>query len=113
MSDQDANQEQQYTLAELIQHGEKSFTSDVYANHVQVVLTNNELFLDFYYISPQASEEIPVKAVYAGRIIAPVGMAKGIATALANVVANHEEKHGIVMPNSRKSDQEDKITIWP
>lgn len=103
----------QIDVSDLIEKAEKTFASDVYANHIQVTLTANELLLDFYYISPQPHKAEPVKMLHIGRMISPVGMAKGLATALANVVANHEAAHDLVLPNLRTPNPEDKITIWP
>lgn len=103
----------QILVADLLAKAEKTFSGDIYVNHIQVSLTDHELFIDFYYTSPQVSKTSPVKMQHVGRMIAPVALAKGLATALANMVANYEADNNVNLPNSRIPDPSDKITIWP
>jgi hypothetical protein len=87
---------------------------DIYANHAQVVMTNNELILDFYYIAPNPSpsKTVNMQATRTQRIVLPLYSAKGIATAIANTIAIFEEDHNITLPNQRVAPAEDKIKIW-
>jgi hypothetical protein len=101
------------SLADLAVKSEKVYEKDAYANHVQVSLSTTELFVDFFFVSPQFSTTAPVKTQHVGRLITSVALAKGLASALANVVASHEEEHNIILPNSRTPDPDDKIVIWP
>lgn len=101
----------------------KSTTSIIetgaYSNHAQVTLTNNEFTIDYYYVSPKvnpvdrkASKEAEASIHHIQRIIAPVSLAKGLANAIANVVAAYEADHNISLPNARSKQPEDKISIW-
>lgn len=100
------------TVADLLSKAGKTFDRDSYSNHIQVAITANELFIDFYYISPAAGKSTPTMD-HVQRIVIPVSIAKGLATALANVVVSYEAEHDTTLPNSREPDPEDKITIWP
>lgn len=100
------------SVADLLSKAGKTFDRDSYSNHIQVVITANELFIDFFYISPVVGKSTPTMD-HVQRIIIPVSLAKGLTTALANVVASHETEHDTILPNSREPDPDDKITIWP
>ena len=95
---------------ELIDKANKTYERDVYANHVQVALTQNELFVDFYYVTPLGNKP---ELQHVQRMVLPVSLAKGMASAIANVVALFEEDHNQTLANSREPDPEDKINIWP
>ena len=84
---------------------------DIYSNHIQVSISSNEMFLDFYYISPISGKQ--PKITHVQRVVAPVAMTKGLASALANIVAQYEDDHNVTLPTSRETQPEDKITIWP
>lgn len=92
----------------------------MYANHAQVTLTNNELVLDFYYLSPDPaiitgkthSRSKEAIALHVQRTVAPLSLAKGLATAIANVVAVFEAEKSTTIPTTRTRMPEDKITIW-
>lgn len=99
------------TVSELTTKATKSFERDSYSNHIQVAITPNELFVDFYYLSPSVSKTQPV-VEHVQRVVVPVSLAKGLTTALANVIASYEAEHETVLANSREADPEDKITIW-
>lgn len=82
-----------------------------YSNHVQVMLSINELILDFYKLSPAASSKTfslePVQ-----RIIMPLSQVKGLATALVNLIADFEADHETTLPNMRTKSENDRITLW-
>lgn len=86
---------------------------DLYANHIQVSISANELFIDFYYISPVVGNATKPIAKHIQRTISPIGMAKGLASALVNIVAIHEAEHNVTLPSTRDPDPNDKINLWP
>lgn len=100
------------SVASLLAKAGKAYDHDIYANHIQMTITANELFVDFYYISPASGKSTP-NTEHVQRAILPMNVAKGLATALANVVAKYEAENNITLPNSRDPDPDDKITIWP
>lgn len=90
-----------------------------YANHVQVSITNSELILDFFFISPELNPLQSTrsglkqgKLVHVQRTIVPLSLSKGIASAIANVVAEYEKNQKIVLVNSREAQPDDLIKIW-
>jgi len=84
----------------------------VYANHAQISMTNNEIFLDFFRIDPLVEGGVSVEAVHVNRVIIPHSLGKGFATAIANVIAQYEEDHGTKVPNFRVPEGSEKIKIW-
>jgi hypothetical protein len=100
------------SFAELIAKSiESDGFHDTYANYAQITITNNELFIDFYYVrqNPKGS----VQAQHAQRMILPHSLGKGLTNALANIITSFEEENGIVLPNSRQKQSDDKVEIWP
>jgi hypothetical protein len=89
----------------------KELGPSTYSNHMQCLITSHEIFLDFYSVTPNPNaDNVEVKHVQ--RIILPLDLGKGTATALANVIAIYEEDHHITLPSSRSPQEDDKITIW-
>jgi hypothetical protein len=89
---------------------------DLYCNFTQIVITNSEIFLDFYYLSPRQGKVVAQQSIDATRmqrVILPLSNAKGLATALANVIAQYEVDHDTVLANQRPTQEGDTITIWP
>jgi len=92
-----------------------------YSNHIQVSLTNTEMIIDFFIVGPELALPSPGayshtqkgKFIHVHRAIAPLPLAKGLASAIANVVAEYEADHQETLSNSRLPLPEDKITIWP
>lgn len=89
-----------------------SDTPDIYANHIQVAISNNEMFLDFFYVKPSLEDATKPVITHVQRTVSPVAMAKGLASALANVIAKYEEDHNLTLPSSREPDPDDKVKIW-
>lgn len=85
--------------------------ADVYSNHARILISQNELFLDFYYIAPKPNTGEP-ETVRIQRIIFPLNVAKGLTMALANMVAQYESDHDITLPNTREKQKDDQISIW-
>lgn len=82
-----------------------------YANHVQIAISTNELFLDLYLVNPHpASSELQAEAIQ--RIVLPSGIAKGLASAIVNAIAGFEEETKINLPLQREPDPNDRITLW-
>jgi hypothetical protein len=85
---------------------------DIYANHAQVAITNNEIFIDFYYVAPDIGKVISAKATHVQRMIIPLSLGKGLASAIANTVATFEAENSTSLPNYRGIQEGDKIKIW-
>lgn len=84
---------------------------EVYSNFVQFLISGNEVYIDFYQVSPvPGAKTLAVKMMQ--RVILPINMAKGTVTALANAIAAHEQNGGEILPNTRPTDPDDKIVIW-
>lgn len=83
-----------------------------HSNHAQILLQGDELYIDFYVVSPTPSGNNAPSAHLAHRIVLPASQAKGLATAIANVVAIAEKNSGTQLPNRRGADPEDIIKIW-
>ena len=100
-------------IPDIISTANVNLCGTVYSNHAQFVIINNELFLDFYFIEPSKPEykDTPM-ATLVSRIAVPVGMAKGIATGLANAIDNHEKILKLTIPNQRGKQPGDGIEIW-
>lgn len=97
---------------ELLVKAVRSDNPDFYSNHVQVSISANELFIDFYYLSPTPGNAAKPIAKHIQRTISPIALAKGLASALANVIATYEEEHNVTLPTTREPGAEDKIKIW-
>lgn len=82
-----------------------------YANHVQIAMTANDLVIDFFLLEPVLGKDAP-KARKIQRVYLPIIQAKGLATALANVVDSYEKIIGFALPNLRKPDESDTIKLW-
>ncbi|MDP2965234.1 MAG: hypothetical protein Q8N39_04240 [Pelolinea sp.] len=100
-------------VPEIIANANVHFCGTVYSNHAQFVIINNELFLDFYLIEPAKPEYTGTPAAtLVSRIAVPIGMAKGIATGLANAIDRSEKSLKIKIPNQRGKHPGDSIEIW-
>jgi hypothetical protein len=84
----------------------------IYANHAQFSVNPNEIFIDLYRLEPEPGEAGNIQAFLLQRVVIPLGLAKGFATGLANIVAGVEKALGIVVPLNREPDPEDTIKIW-
>ena len=84
-----------------------------YSNFAQVSISNFELIIDFYQLQPTPGRNPPVSAVQVHRVLIPLSLGKGLATAMANVIASYEAENNVVIPNGREPDPTDKIKIWP
>ncbi|RJP48347.1 MAG: DUF3467 domain-containing protein [Anaerolineaceae bacterium] len=89
---------------------DKSTGHSIYANHAQFLVTDKEIYIDFYFVGRSHQEKI--EATFVQRIIIPLSLGKGVAEGLANAIANFEVGENITLPNSRPTQPEDKITIW-
>lgn len=85
----------------------------VYSNYAQFVISDTELFLDFYFLEPPKPEYVgkPIATLVA-RVAVPNSMAKGITTALANVIENHDQIKKVKLINQRGKHPTDTIEIW-
>jgi hypothetical protein len=86
----------------------------VYANYVQFVVTNTDVMLDFFLLSPsQISGANQLAPVHILRVALPLTLIKGFVSGLANAVAGWEDAFKISLPNSRAPAPDDKIQVWP
>lgn len=85
---------------------------ELYANHVQMGLTANDLVLDFYRILPDTRSAGSVGITLLQRVIVPLNMVKGLATALANTITQLEIDNNIKIPNLREPMEGEPIRIW-
>jgi hypothetical protein len=96
----------------------KKIKSDVeikstYSNHAQITVSANEMVIDFYTLEESIRHDGERMASHTQRVILPLSIGKGLASALANVVAAYEDATGTTLPNLRRKEEYDKITIWP
>lgn len=82
----------------------------IYSNHVQISFTQNEVFLDFYLLSPVSGK--PPQAAHVARLVLVHSQMKGFAEAIANLVDIFERKNEITLPNLRQPGEDDRIKIW-
>ena len=87
-----------------------SVGQDLYANHIQVYITRSEIMLDFYVVGPNYQGNPNAKIVK--RILIPLNMAKGLTSALANLILDYEKDNKTELPNLRSPDEGDLIDIW-
>lgn len=86
---------------------------EIYANHAQVVVTANEIIIDLFELSPMLKDKYQkITAIHMQRILLPLSLGKGFATAIANTIAAFEADNGFILPNNRTPDPDDKIVIW-
>ena len=97
-------------LEELLIQAESLDPGDaIYSNHVQVIFTQNEVFLDFYLISPISGK--PPQAAHVTRLVLVHSQMKGLAEAIVNLVDLFEKKNEVELPNLRQR-QEGERKIW-
>lgn len=90
---------------------------DLYINHAQFIVTNQEIFIEFYYIVPtqatDSANHMLAKANLKQRIVLPLSLGKGLVSGLANAIAEYEADNQVTLPNNRDRSETDKLTIWP
>lgn len=84
----------------------------LYANHAQLSITPNEIIVDLFVLAPIPGQAEKPEATLVQRVVIPHGLAKGLATALANLVAGYERETGKLIPFNRTPDPDDVIEIW-
>ena len=100
------------TIPEIIANSEHPAHPDLYANHAQIMVSGNEVFIDFYYLSPVPGKINAIGSVFQQRLIMPHAIVKGFATALANAITGFEVDTHSSFPNTREPQPDDKIVIW-
>ena len=85
-----------------------------YSNHVQFTINLNEIFIDFYRLEPTPGNPTAnsPEVTLLHRMVIPIGLGKGFATGMANLIAGFEKATGLVTQNNREPDPEDVIVIW-
>ncbi len=97
-------------LLDLIKNATSEYNGPVtHANNINVTATQDELFLTF--LETVISGE-RVRTSVVGQFVLPISNAKSLATLIANSVAHIEKNGKEIIPNRRKPDPGDLITIW-
>lgn len=70
-----------------------------YITNIRFNISNNEVTLDMYYVSPNPGDpgENPI-VQRLHRIVIPLGLAKNIGELLVNAMSDWEENFGITLP---------------
>ncbi len=84
----------------------------IYANHAEFSINPHDIVIDFIRIEPTRSGTGKIQAVLVQRIMIPLGLGKGFATGLANLIAGFESALGVKIPSHRSRMKEDTIEIW-
>lgn len=114
MTEEQNKDVQSYTLEEILANASKGDYVDIYANHAQFVVTDNEIVIDLFKLSPENKPENQpqVDAVRVQRILLPHSLGKGFVNALANAIVMYEENSGNHLPNNRGRRDTDKVNVW-
>ena len=114
MKDSDTSGKKEYSVAEIISKAKIGDNPDIYANHAQIMVTNAEIIIDLFKISPDPAKQTTMKisAEMVQRILLPHSLGKGLVDALANSIANFQIENNIEFQNNRKPDVNDKIKVW-
>lgn len=81
---------------------------DLYSNHVQITSSLHDFALDFYRLAPSREHGQTVKATLLQRIFIPTSMAKGLASALSEIIKEFEDGTGIELIDSKNLQMGEK-----
>ncbi len=114
MATQDDPEKREVSIKEVLATATVSETPDIYANHAQFLVTNSEIIIDLYKLSPdlRASKKLKVNAMRVQRVIVPHSLGKGFVEGLANAIASFQDNQGVELVNSREKDPSDRIKVW-
>jgi len=103
----------EYPINEIMNSATMAPDAKCYANSARFVIIDNEFFLDFFFVEPDAlNQEIVPKAELVQRVIIPANIAKGTAAGLANAILIFEKNSGIQLPDTRGRHEDDLVDIW-
>ncbi len=83
-----------------------------FANHAQIMIQGETLFLDFYILYPSPGVDAKPTLRLVHRIVLPLEQAKGFTSAIANMVASYELTTEKKLPNLRGDNPTDLMKIW-
>ena len=72
-----------------------------YANHVTLLQTQNELFIDFYFVAPPLTPG-GILSEHVARIALATTVWRGLNEALAEQIDSYEKAWGVQVPNMRR-----------
>lgn len=86
-------QEHQFSTEELLRKAVQSqLGSDIYSNFAQVTMTQNEMLLDLFTLSPVPGKQETPKMVHIQRVIFPLHLAPGLISAIQSSWQAYQEK---------------------
>jgi hypothetical protein len=100
------------SLTEILANSKINDIPDIYANHAQFVVTQSEIIIDLFKISPDSNSDIGVNAIRIQRIFLPHSIGKGFVEGLANAINNFQHDTGIELVNTRDKNPNDKIKVF-
>lgn len=94
---------------------EGPFLEPKYSNQILMSASAHDITLDFYWLGqkpPTSDTEGAGIAKLVDRIIISYSNAKGLVTALANLISDRETETGFEFPLTRGPREEDILQIW-
>lgn len=99
-------------VKDMVQRSEnKQQGPDIYANHVQLSVSQYDVVLDFYRLSPTYKNLEKIEAALVQRIVLPLSAIKGLSGALNETIEVFERDTKIVLPDYHKNSDEIKDGI--
>ena len=95
----------------LLQKVESSQNPDIYSNHAEISFSGMDFIIDFYRLGRKVGSEV-VSATHIQRVYLPLNLAKGITSAIANLIGTYEKDANITLPNSRTQQEGDVFDLW-
>ncbi len=107
-------EKREVSIKEVLATATLSENPDIYANHAQFLVTNSEIIIDLYKLSPdvRVNKKLKVTATRIQRLILPHSLGKGFVEGLANAIASFQDNQGVELVNSRGKDPSDRIKVW-
>lgn len=84
----------------------------VYSNYAYMSIQGAELYIDFYTIEPKTEDANDLFMVQKARIIIPLGIAKGLVSAIANIILTHQRDYHVELPDARGHIDADLVDTW-
>ena len=102
----------EYVIKDIIPTLDLEVLSDpIFANHAQLFIDDSDLIIDFYSLLPHPDlKPKPIMRPVA-RIVYPMTGAKGLASAVANLVVSYQNQNKLELPDKRGPDVKDTVKI--
>jgi hypothetical protein len=75
--------------------------ADIYANYVRVTAAMHEFTLDFYRLAPALGRNRTPEIIHLQRVTVPANLAKGLVSAISEVIDHYENEFGLPLINDR------------